>query len=175
MVAVTVGKVTNRVRQIVAARVSAVSAGLPEDQIKMLEDTLVKERHAMRQLFAVIEDSVAGIAVGASDGLIEAQGSMEFSDGDTALVKLWGERWARVFRRKLAVEEAIVGEIAVEMQLVNAVEAAERAREREAKKAAAEEAEKAAAMNGQNGNGTAENGHDSAAATSGAMDEDVIE
>jgi len=158
------------VRQIVAARVSAVAAGLPDDQIKMLEETLERERHAMRQLFANIEDSVGGIAQGASDSFIEAEGSVRFGEEEAKLVKLWGERWGRVFRRKLAVEEAIVGESAVGAQLVGAREAAERAAE--AARIAEEEAEAARATEVQNGNGNEENG---AATVEVNMDEDIIE
>lgn len=175
MIAVTVGKVTNRVRQIVQARVQAVAGGLPDDQIKMLEETLEKERHAMRQLFANIEDSVGGIAQGASDSFIEAEGTIGFGEKEAKLVKLWGERWSRVFRRKLAVEEAVVGETAVEAQLVGAREAHERAVE--AARVAAEEAEVArieaervaaekAAAEEANGNG---------AVPEVNMDEDIIE
>lgn len=175
MIAVTIGKVTNRVRQIVQARVQAVAGGLPDDQIKMLEETLEKERHAMRQLFASIDDSVSGIAQGASDSFIEAEGSIGFGEKEAKLVKMWGERWGRVFRRKLAVEEAVVGESAVEAQLVGAREAHERAVE--AARVAAEEveaarleaekvaAEKAAAEEA-NGNGIAPEVN---------MDEDIIE
>ncbi|KAE9970027.1 hypothetical protein BLS_005109 [Venturia inaequalis] len=175
MISVTIGKVTNRVRQIVQARVQAVAGGLPDDQIKMLEDTLEKERHAMRQLFANIEDSVGGIAQGASDSFIEAEGSIGFGEKEAKLVKIWGERWGRVFRRKLAVEEAVVGETAVEAQLVGAREAHERAVE--AARIAAEEAEAArleaekaaaekAAAEEANGNGTVSEVN---------MDEDTIE
>jgi nuclear cap-binding protein subunit 1 len=167
MVSVTVGKVTNRVRQIVAARVSAVQAALPEDQIKMLDDTLVKERAAMRQLFASIADAVEGVANGSADGFIEEDG---FSAEEALLVKQWGERWGRVFSRKLAVEEAFVGEAAVVAQLVGAAAQAELAKkkaelaaiakaeadakaEEEARVAAAKkEAEEAAAAL-ENGNG----------------------
>jgi nuclear cap-binding protein subunit 1 len=159
MVSVTVGKVTNRVRQIVAARVSAVHSELPEDQIKMLEDTLVKERAAMRQLFASIEDSVGGVATGSADGFLEADG---LSEEDAQLVKQWGERWARVFRRKLAVEETFVGETAVEAQLAGAIAQAALAKIKaekalaDAQAAEAEAAAIAAAQASENG----QNGHD---------------
>jgi nuclear cap-binding protein subunit 1 len=38
-----------------------------------------------------------------------------YDDGDEekAIVMQWGERWARVWRRKAAVEETVVGEAAV--------------------------------------------------------------
>lgn len=119
MVAGTVGKVTNRVRQIAAARIQAKTQGLPEEQIQMIEEALGRERDAMRALFAMIEDSVGGVATGASDGLIEAEGG-PLDEGDVDLVKNWGGRWARVFRRKLAVEETIVGEMAMAVSLAAA-------------------------------------------------------
>lgn len=112
MVAGTVGKVTNRVRQIVAARVQA-QGRLADEQVVLLDETLIKERDAMRQLFAVIEDTVGGVAHGASDAFIEADGAKGFGEEEGGLIKGWGQRWARVFRRKGAVEEAVVGEAAV--------------------------------------------------------------
>lgn len=140
MVAGTVGKVTNRVRQIVSAR---LQKGLPEEQLQLLDDTLTKERDAMRQLFQVIDDVTTGLAQGAADGFIEADGSNGMDEEKGKLIKAWGERWSRVFRRKAAVEEAIVGEAIVEAK-VAALNAAVEAEKAAAEKAAAE-AEAAAA------------------------------
>jgi nuclear cap-binding protein subunit 1 len=56
MLASTMGKVTNRVRQIVTARVQAMKADLPEDQMAVLDSTLRTEREGMRALFALIAD-----------------------------------------------------------------------------------------------------------------------
>jgi nuclear cap-binding protein subunit 1 len=98
MVAFTMGKVTNRVRQIVNARVSAVAAeegSLTDEQIAVVDDTLKKEREAMRALFALI---------------IELASPYEKLDSEAAA---WSARWIRVFRRKAAVEESITGEAAV--------------------------------------------------------------
>lgn len=119
MVAGTVYKVTHRVRQIAAARIQAKTQGLPEEQVAMIEEALGRERDAMRALFATIEDSVGGVAAGAADGLIEAEGG-PLDEADVELVKNWGGRWARVFRRKLAVEETIVGEMAMAVALAAA-------------------------------------------------------
>jgi nuclear cap-binding protein subunit 1 len=176
MVAVTVGKVTNRVRQVVAHRISAVHTELPEDQIKEVEDTLAKERPAMRQLFASIEDSVSSMATGSADGYLEADG---LTTEDAQLIRQWGERWARVFRRKLAVEEAFVSEAAVAAQLEGAIaqaatakiKAAEAKAKAEAEAAARAEAEAeaaaaAAAQAAENGNG-----HDDANMDEGDVDE----
>lgn len=123
MVAGTVGKVTNRVRQIVAARIQAKSQGLPDDQIKMLDDTLHSERAAMRALFGLIEDVVGAIADGASDVLLEAEGQ-RLTEHEAGLVRGWGEKWARVFRRKAAVEETVVSEMSVAVALAAAPEPA---------------------------------------------------
>jgi nuclear cap-binding protein subunit 1 len=105
MVATTIWKVTNRVRQVLAA---TRHPGLPEDQVKMLSDTLDQERQAMRDLFKVIEDALVSIADGSSDG------QMDDGSGDTSeekLVRGWGQRWLRVFQRKMAVEESYITEV----------------------------------------------------------------
>ncbi|KAL1637302.1 Nuclear cap-binding protein subunit 1 [Diplodia intermedia] len=140
MVAGTVGKVTNRVRQIVSAR---LQKGLPEEQLQLLDDTLTKERDAMRQLFQVIDDVTTGVSQGAADGFIEADGSKGMDEEQGKLIKAWGERWSRVFRRKAAVEEAIVGEAIVEAKVAALHAAMEE--ERVAAEKAAAEAEAAAA------------------------------
>lgn len=114
MVAGTVGKVTNRVRQIVAAR---LQKGLPEEQVAMLDETLAKERDAMRALFRLIDDAVKAVAQGIAGTLIEKEGSGELSAEDAALIKAWGKRWQTVFIRKAQVEEAVVGEEAVEAKV----------------------------------------------------------
>lgn len=108
MVASTIHKVTNRVRQIVIAR---NQPGLPPDQVTLLEETLVKEQAEMRQLFAVVEDALKGVAEGSADAMAES--SDQETEGE-ALLRSWGRRWLRVFRRKLAVEEAWVAEMLVE-------------------------------------------------------------
>lgn len=102
MVSSTVFKVTNRVRQVVDAR---NAPELPADQVAMLEETMQREEKGMRELFAVLEEALVGFATGSKDEVVE------MSDGDSesdALVRSWGERWLRVFRRKFAVEEAFV-------------------------------------------------------------------
>ena len=104
MLSSTVTKVTNRVRQIVVAR---NQPGLPSDQVAILDETLSKEREEMGKLFAVIEDGLVGVAGGSVDGMAES------ADQDLqgeAMLRGWGGRWLRVFRRKMAVEEAWVQE-----------------------------------------------------------------
>jgi nuclear cap-binding protein subunit 1 len=135
MVDGTVSKVTNRVRQILAARLDA-TATLPADQLAMVDETLAREREAMRSLLKTIEDAVSGVAAGAADGFMEADGGPELpNEDDAVLVKKWGERWARVFRRKAAVEEAIVGAEAV----AGAIAASERKAAQQKEEAAAKE------------------------------------
>ena len=100
MVSSTVTKVTNRVRQIVVAR---NQPGLPGDQVAILDETLSKERDEMGKLFAVIEDGLVGVASGSVDGMAESADQDLIGE---AMLRGWGERWLRVFRRKMAVEEA---------------------------------------------------------------------
>jgi nuclear cap-binding protein subunit 1 len=109
MVSTTVFKVTNRVRQIVAAR---DQEGLPDDQINMLNETLVREREEQKIMFRVIEDSLTNCAH-------ESKDEMERDSGvnvDEKLPQKWPERWLKVFRRKFAVEEAVIGD-AVKVQV----------------------------------------------------------
>lgn len=100
MVSSTVTKVTNRVRQIVVAR---NQLGLPSDQVTILDETLAKEKGEMDKLFAVIEDALVGVASGSADVMVESVDQDEKGD---AMLRGWGGRWLRVFRRKMAVEEA---------------------------------------------------------------------
>ncbi|KAI9810972.1 MAG: hypothetical protein M1827_005703 [Pycnora praestabilis] len=104
MISTTVFKVTNRVRQILAAR---NQEGLPEPQVKMLDETLVREKADQSNMFRVIEDALLGFAQGSNDAMIETGNG--YTD-EEALLRSWGERWLRVFRRKFAIEEAVVGE-----------------------------------------------------------------
>lgn len=105
MVASTMHKVTNRVRQIVVAR---NQRALPSEQVSILDETLTKERGDMVELFAVIEDALAGVAMGVVDEMAESADQDGSEDG---LLRGWGARWLRVFRRKMAVEEAWVVEM----------------------------------------------------------------
>lgn len=105
MVASTIHKVTNRVRQIVVAR---NQRGLPSEQVLILEETLAKERGDMSQLFAVVEDALVGVATGIVDEMAE---SADQDGRGELLLRSWGGRWLRVFRRKMAVEETWVGEM----------------------------------------------------------------
>jgi nuclear cap-binding protein subunit 1 len=135
MLASTMGKVTNRVRQIVTARVQAMKAELPEDQMAVLDSTLRTEREGMRALFALIGDLLAPYAAAANNN-----GSMAV-DGDVSdseHIQRWATRWTRVFHRKAAVEETLAGEEAVTQTLVRA----KAEWEREKRRLADEEAER---------------------------------
>ena len=109
MVAATIGKVTNRLRQIVAAR---VQPGLYEPQLSVIDETLKREKADMEALFKVTEDSLVSIASGSNDE------QMERGDGsgnllEDGILRQWGRRWLRVFRRKAAVEESFINEAMV--------------------------------------------------------------
>ncbi|KAL9596210.1 MAG: hypothetical protein Q9219_005962 [cf. Caloplaca sp. 3 TL-2023] len=119
MVASTVYKVTNRVRQIVIAR---NQPALPEDQVAMLDETLEKERAEMKELFMAVEDALVGVANGIVDEMAESRN--QDTEGE-ALLRSWGERWLRVFRRKMAVEEAWIGETMANQGAMNGVEGQE--------------------------------------------------
>jgi len=100
MVATTIFKVTNRVRQVTIAR---SQEGLPIDQVALLDETLTKERAQMVQLFGVLEYALISVADGSMDAIAEGG---NYDEENEALLRAWGRRWLRVFRRKLAIEEA---------------------------------------------------------------------
>jgi nuclear cap-binding protein subunit 1 len=129
MLAATMGKVTNRVRQIVSARVQALRASLPDDQMAVLDGTLRTEREGMRGLFALIAELMAPF---------DESAMSDVGDEAAEQIRLWGVRWARVFKRKAAVEETVVGEDAVAATLIRA----QAEWEREERIRVAEEAER---------------------------------
>ena len=104
VVASTMHKVTNCVRQIVMAR---TQPGLPAEQVAILDETMTRERAEMQGLFAVVEDALVGVAEGSIDAMAESRNQDE--EGERML-RGWGGRWLRVFRRKMAVEEAWIME-----------------------------------------------------------------
>jgi nuclear cap-binding protein subunit 1 len=92
MVLHTVAKVTGRARQVLAA-----SPGGPG-----FDASAVPEVRAVRDLFRLVDDSLAAWAGGAKDELADA-----VNDGERgAMVRRWGARWLRVFRRRAAIETA---------------------------------------------------------------------
>ncbi|KAI0898032.1 MIF4G like-domain-containing protein [Annulohypoxylon nitens] len=85
----TVVKVTGRLRQVVS---SGTSDGVEE------------EIAGMRDLFKNMEDVLVSWAEGTKDQIMDPM----VSDGGEDLVKRWGSRWLRVFRRRSAIEETFL-------------------------------------------------------------------
>lgn len=107
MVAATIGKVTNRLRQIVAAR---VQPSLYEPQLTVIHDTLMREKDDMHALFKVTDEALVSVSSGSNDELMErGDGSGDLPED--AILRQWGRRWLRVFRRKASVEESFITEV----------------------------------------------------------------
>ncbi|KAJ5779020.1 MIF4-like type 1/2/3 [Penicillium paradoxum] len=106
MISATVGKVTNRMRQIVAAR---AQPSLYEPQLSVIDETLARERTDMQALFKYIEDSIVSVAAGSNDEQME-RGDGSGNLPEDAIIRQWGRRWLRVFRRKAAVEESFISD-----------------------------------------------------------------
>ncbi|KAI1342647.1 MIF4G like-domain-containing protein [Xylariaceae sp. FL0016] len=85
----TVVKVTSRLHQV-------VSGGMT--------DGADEEIAAMRDLFKRMDDALTSWATGTKDQMMDPT----VSDGGEDLIKRWGQRWLRVFRRRLAIEEAFL-------------------------------------------------------------------
>jgi nuclear cap-binding protein subunit 1 len=134
MLAATMGKITNRMRQIIAARVHALKIQMPEEQIALLDETIEKERDGMRALFGLIGELLSTYADGSA-----ITDSMH-DEEDVQVIQAWALRWIAVFKRKAAVEETVVGEAAVEATL--AIAKIEVAREEVRLKKEEEEREK---------------------------------
>ncbi|KUL82355.1 hypothetical protein ZTR_10525 [Talaromyces verruculosus] len=107
MLSATVGKVTNRIRQIVAAR---TQRGLYEPQLSVLDETLNREKADMQTLFTLIEDSIAPVAAGSNDELMERSEDDPSTRDENEIIRRWAVRWRRVFQRKAAVEAAFVAD-----------------------------------------------------------------
>ena len=110
LVSITMFKVTNRVHQLLRHR---NNPAVPFAERQQVDAALPRERQGMRELFQAIEDAVAGVAQGAQDEMIERYESEDGVGNEEGMVRLWGQRWARVWRRKAVVEEATVGESVV--------------------------------------------------------------
>jgi len=112
MISSTIYKVTNRVRQISRAR---LAPGLNEEQRAVIEETARSERANEVELFRVAEDALTGWASGTKDQGMEnanvENGGEPLVEEHAAMVREWGQRWLRVFRRKFAVEEAFLLDI----------------------------------------------------------------
>lgn len=100
MVWSTVKKVTSRIRGLVISE-NAMAAG--DEQKVELNDTIERERKKMKELAQIMEEALLAWAQGNKDEMLEVgDGSSE----SEALVRQWGERWLKVFRRRFAAEEA---------------------------------------------------------------------
>ncbi|KAK4127748.1 hypothetical protein N657DRAFT_225948 [Parathielavia appendiculata] len=108
MVFNTVMKVTGRVRQLVVKPSSSLASNVDESE------TRDREIKAMRALFAAIEDALASWATGSKDEMIEASDGEGNSEGER-MVRQWGQRWLRVYRRRAAIEEAFLVEAEKEL------------------------------------------------------------
>ena len=93
LVAATIRKVANRLRQIVGAR---KEADLSKEQAAQLDQTLQQEQLEMQGLFAVIEGRLQALI----DSPAEAIG-FEHTE-----LRNWGKRWLRVFQRRAQVERS---------------------------------------------------------------------
>jgi nuclear cap-binding protein subunit 1 len=92
LVSHTVAKVTGRVRQLYVSPETA-------------DEEREKETKAMRDLFQSMNDALQSWATGSKDQLIEnGDGSSE----EEALIRRWGQRWLRVFKRRAALEESFL-------------------------------------------------------------------
>lgn len=109
LVSNTIAKVTGRTRQQLAS---------PDADA----DARAKEVKATRDLFRVMDDALVSWAGGSKDE------QMEVGDGSSdteSIIRRWGQRWLRVFRRVGAIEETF------------AIEAEKAAKKREVAAAAA--------------------------------------
>ncbi|KAF2715962.1 hypothetical protein K431DRAFT_308173 [Polychaeton citri CBS 116435] len=106
LVSTTMFKVVNRIRGVVRER---NNPNLLFAQRQQLDQLLPGERQNMRDMFAAITDAVSSVANGTQDSMIERFDDDE-GTGERELIMFWGQRWEQVWKRKAAVEEAIVGE-----------------------------------------------------------------
>lgn len=118
MVSSTIGKVTRRVREVQKAK---STPGLPAEQSALLAVTVIEVRKSMKDLFVLMDDALSSWATGSKDQQVESDGLG--SSGDDTMIRQWGERWLRVFRRKSAVEDAWFLE-AERLEALRAAEAA---------------------------------------------------
>ncbi|KAL0943899.1 uncharacterized protein CTRU02_201786 [Colletotrichum truncatum] len=92
----TVAKVTGRIRQLLT-------------EADADEESKEREIKAMRDLFKAMEDALVSWATGSKDEMME---EIDGAGQRDALLRRWGERWLRVFRRRAAIEEAFIVETA---------------------------------------------------------------
>lgn len=99
MVATTINKVNNRVRQILAARPSVLGAeGVTDDQIAVFEETLTNAEAEQAQILAVVEKRLSELAQ-----LKDEDDSVDVES--RAWIQWWARGWLRAFRRMFEVKE----------------------------------------------------------------------
>ncbi|CCX07208.1 MIF4G like-domain-containing protein [Pyronema domesticum] len=99
MVATTIHKVNNRVRQIVAAKSSVLGAeGVPEDQIAIFQATLKSAQDEQAEILAYVEKRLSELAT------FEDAGD-EVDVESVAWIQWWAKGWLRAFRRMFEVTE----------------------------------------------------------------------
>lgn len=101
----TTSKVVSRVRQVVS---KIRDPRLSDEERSTLQAALDKEMIDMKALFAAVEDAVGSVASASEDGMVESSDALR-AEQETIL-REWGAKWLRVFRRKAAVEESWVRE-----------------------------------------------------------------
>lgn len=101
----TTGKVVSRVRQVVH---KIRDPRLSDEERSTLKAALDTEMSTMKSLFAAIEDAVGSVANASEDGMIESSDALR-AEEETVL-RTWGMKWLRAWRRRAAVEEGWVRE-----------------------------------------------------------------
>ena len=96
-------KVVKRVRQVVE---KIRDPRLSDEERSALQTALDKELQDMKALFGIVEDAVGSVASASEDGMIES--SDELRVEDEQILREWGMKWLRAFRRRAAVEESWV-------------------------------------------------------------------
>ncbi|RKF71595.1 Nuclear cap-binding protein subunit 1 [Golovinomyces cichoracearum] len=110
MVSATIAKVTGRLRQVYRAK--SVSGLIPE-QMNILLKTVESERASMKNLFDLKEKYLLNWI---NQSNCVQNGTKEEED---ILTNQWATRWLRVFKRKLAVEDAWCMEFEQEKRQLN--------------------------------------------------------
>lgn len=140
LVVKTTGKLVARVKQVVE---KIRDPRLSEEERTTLQAALDQEMADMKAVFAAVEDAVGSIASASEDGMIESSDALR--EEDEQILREWGAKWLRVFRRRAAVEESWVKDELARPLL-------ELAAEPEPEAAKSEEV-KMEDVNGQNGDG----------------------
>jgi nuclear cap-binding protein subunit 1 len=101
MVATTINKVNNRVRQIVAAKPSVLGAeGVTEEQIAVFEETLRNAEAEQALILAEVEKRLSQLA-----RLTDEDETVDVDVESRAWIQWWAKGWLRAFRRMFGVRE----------------------------------------------------------------------